>query len=329
MKKLLVLSIISFTAVVGAGEDDWSLNNRFAMWGEYVYFRRSSVNNNKLIVDLLNGTLNSCEICEFNDLCNTRDVVKKFNFESGFRVGAGYTTRRWSLEGTYLWVHEWQGRCSASLEGGLFFSESHPFVLNDYANADHAETEYKSRFENTEINYFRHVTPRKENYISCSWLLGLRYLYLSESLDIAYTKGDSTSHYEIRANNYMPAIQIGGAIEWRPMKHLSWNFVAKVGMGYDWAGQRTFVRDFDDSVTVHHFRAHGEQFPPFLADGAMVVGYQFFKFLEGHIGYQIIYLNGVATAPDQIQKGEHYRHHVKIIGQAIIYGLYGGLTFSF
>lgn len=127
----------------------------------------------------------------------------------------------------------------------------------------------------------------------------------------------------------MPAIQIGGAIEWRPMKHLSWNFVAKVGMGYDWAGQETFVRDFDNSVTVHHFHASGQQFPPFIADGALVVGYQFFKFLEGHLGYQIIYLNGVAMASDQIQKGEDYRHHVKIIGQAIISGLYGGLTFGF
>jgi len=329
MKKLFAFSIISFTTVLSAGEDDWSLNNSFAVWGEYIHFRRTSTHSNNLIIDRINGTLNRCSVCKFNDLCHTKDVVKKFKFEPGFRVGAAYMTRHWTLEGTYLWVHEWEGHCSASLAGGLFFSDHHPFILNDYANADHAEAQYESRFQNAEINYFRHVSPRKEDYVSCSWLLGLRYVYLSENIDIAYTKGDSTSDYKIAAKNYMGAAQIGGAIEWRPMKHLSWDFVVKVGMGYDWAKQETFVRDFNNTVTVHHFSASGQRFPPFIADGMMSVGYQFFKFLEGHVGYQLIYLNGVAMAPDQIQKSPEYRHHIKIVGEAIIYGLYGGLTFSF
>jgi hypothetical protein len=335
MKKFVALSMISLTPLLHAAEDDWSLNNSFAVWGEYIHFRRALGNKQNFMVDTLNGTLDTCSVCHPTDPCKAKDVIKKFKFEPGFRVGAAYMSRHTTVEATYMLIREWEGHCAHSSPGGMFFSEHNPLVLNDYASADHASVGYTSHFENAEANYFRHVSPRRENYVSCSWLLGLRYVHLWEGLDIAFTTyatdtdPQSTSHYEVHANNYFAAAQIGGALQWIPWKHLIWDVIMKVGMGYDWAKQRTFVRDFNDTVVVHNFEVSSGRFPPFIADGIITLGYQLFKGMNAHVGYQLIYLNGLATAPDQVQKKEDYRHRIKVDGEIMIYGFFAGLTLSF
>jgi len=326
MRRYLV-SAISLLTSLHAGKKDYDLNSAFSVWGEYVHMRRSETNTQQLIIDMTSKTSDTCGNCNPDKLCRTRQVVKKFDFEPGFRVGAEYVTHRTRWELTYLWIHEWHGDCSASKQGALFFSERNPYYLNNFSDADHGQVDYTSQFQNAELNFFRYATPPRQDYFSGCWLIGLRYVHLLEKFDIAFTKSGSRSSYDVATKNRLAGLQIGGGIQWNPTTKLCWDFTAKGAGFYDWASQRTFLGDYNNSVVIRDYEVDKQAYP-FLVDGAISLTYQPVEYFNLHAGYQLIYLHGVALASDQLVKHDSGQKPVRTIGEALIYGFYVGLTIS-
>lgn len=325
MRLYLALAALPFCPL--GAKEHYDLDRTFSIWGEYVQMRRSETNNTNLILDTTSQSRDTCGTCHPHTLCKTRQLVSKFDFEPGYRVGMEYMTHKTRWEATYLWLHEWQGKCSRSQQDALFFSENNPYYIYDFYNADHASADYISRFQNGELNFFRYATPPHRNFFSGCWMLGLRSAYLVEKLDINFTKEGSTSSYDIETKNLLDGLQIGGGLQWNPIRQLGWDLMVKGAGFYNWATQKTFLGDYGNSVVVRDYEAHSWSVP-FLIDVALSLTYQPVAFFNLHAGYQFMYLNGVALAADQIVKHASSNRPVRTFGEAMIYGFYVGVTLS-
>ena len=318
-KRLLVLSSL-LTVLVSAAEDDWVLNNAFAIWGDVAFIRRAEGHEQHIFFEGQGAQAQSA--------CNLRTLISHFNYEPGFRVGMAYMTRHTFLEATYLWVADWDSSCHRRDPRRINFSENTQNVAGDYANADRGSTHFNSQFRNGEINYFFYVTPRRGNYFSAAWLVGLRYMDFPEHLDIAFVKGANRSTYEIDTENHIPAAQVGATLGWNPTRTLSWDLLAKVGLGFNWCKQHTFMGNQNNTVTLRNY-TRSEFSTPLVVAGGLTLTYQPWKFFNLHMSYELIYLNGVATAPVQINKSRNPSHEIKSDGYALFHGWLGGVTFSF
>ncbi|HEX2579999.1 MAG TPA: hypothetical protein VHK67_06340, partial [Rhabdochlamydiaceae bacterium] len=221
MKKNFFITCSLLTLSLFADEDNWSLNDGFAIWGDVAFYRRNEGNNHRLIIDEGSGKKGACGSCTF-DSCKSKHLVSSFHYQPGFQVGMVYMTRHSLLEAKYLFVQEWSASCHRNDPGLLYFSASNPYYAEDFFAADKAWAHYKSQFQNAEANYFYYITPRRGDYFSGGWLAGIRYMSLTEHLAITFRKGSNESPYRVHTWNHIPALQVGGTLGWNPSKVLSW-----------------------------------------------------------------------------------------------------------
>lgn len=301
--------------------------NTWVFLGEFIFFRRTDIHNHKLV---LNSEKVTCNVCNDFSVLDARQLMEEFHYEPGYRVGVSFNrAKSWTLEATYFTLAEWEGQRSVSGNGTLSFPFSDSNYTQDYTQADHARGEYESRFYNAEFNYWKHATPRDENYASLAWMLGLRYAYLPETFNLIFHKGEDRSNYKIKTQNFMGGVQAGVDIQWMPTTRLSWDLVAKIGEMLNLARDKVFLGDQNNTVTLRRFKKH-EYNGTFFVDLAVTLGYTFPSWMNTHVGYQMIYLTGLALAPEQVDKraGGH-AGRLLVNGEAIIHGLYAGLLFSF
>jgi hypothetical protein len=301
---------------LSGAEDDWVLNNAFSIWADAAFIRRSEGEEKTFFFQ---GTTKAC---------TSNKLVSLFTYEPGFRVGVAYHTRHTLLEMTYLWVSDWESRCHRNSSRQINFSRVPQDIGGDYRNADKASVHYRSQLRNGEVNYFYYVTPRRGNWFTAGWLVGLRYLDFPEHVQMSFVKGSNRSHYEISTENRIPALQVGGVLGWNPTRVWSWDFVAKIGMGADWCQQHTFLGNNNDATTVRNY-TRSKISTPLIAAANLALTYQPWSFFNLHIAYEFIYLNGVATAPVQLDKSQNASHRVQSNGKALFHGWLGGVTFSF
>lgn len=323
MKRVLFL-LTSATCALSAAEDNWTLNNVFTLYGDFAYFKREQATKHKLVID---NPETDC-LCRFES-CNTKDLAHRFDFEPGFKVGTTYMTEHTVWDFFYLWTGPWHSHCSrSSTTGSLIFSVKHPDLIADFNEADQGEADYTSQFQNCELNFYRYSALRHDDFFSAAWMVGARYMTLRESIDIAFTKGANKSSYKVHVSNPIPAIQIGGLIAWNPTSKISWDFLVKVGLGFDAGEQKTDLGDLNNPQVARDYKKSGFS-TPLVAEGSMTLTYQSTSYLELHAAYQVIYLNGVALAPDQIVKSSSNTPVYRAIGQPLIHGLTVGLGWSF
>lgn len=312
---------------------------------EFVYMRRSHGSKHSL-VENKHKSQRCNPSCPNFSVLNTDNLVKGFRFEPGYRVSASYSPEsRTTFEGTYMWIEEWEDKKERHGRGDLFFpfesdsddddrnDTSTSIAASDYTDADKARAKYESKFWTAELNYWHHFTPRDANYFSLAGLIGLRYFHLNEEFRLAYVKGAHTSDYKIDTKNHICAAQVGLDLQMNPIKRLSWDFIVKVGAFADWAKERVFLGDQNNAVELRHF--HKDKWGPgIITDLSAQVGYQLFHFFEMHVGYEMIFLNGVALATGQIddrdpfsRESQHKKFSVR--NHMIVHGLFAGIDWKF
>lgn len=319
----LSLFVLSWGAAEGATGLEKAVDNAFSLTGDFAYFKREQAHKHKLIID---NSSRDCN-CQFPS-CRASELVHHFSFEPGFKVAVTYTSEHSIWDFSYLWLNEWEKSCGRSSPGNLIFSVKNPGITTDFDGADHGNAEYSSRFQNCELNYIRYVTPRYGNYFSSAYLLGLRYMNLREVLNVSFTKGESRSSYNVHTSNHIPAIQVGGQMSWNPTRTVTWDLMGKAGVGFDLGEQKTFLGDQNNTVTVRDYETTGFS-TPLVAEAALRFTYLPTNYFNIHFAYQVIYLNGVILAPDQLVKSSSDRHAYRDVGAALIHGLTAGISFSF
>lgn len=314
--------------------DHWDIKT------ELVYMRRSKGSNHSIANDI-NKSQACVTGCPDFSVLNTHTLVKGFHYEPGYRASIAYSPEnRNTFEATYLWVEEWEDKKDRHRNGTLFF----PFETDqddeiaslanntDYTNADKAFAKYVSNFWTAELNYWRHFSPRNANYFSLAGLIGLRYFHINEEFRLIYVNGTDRSHYRIDTKNRVNTFQLGLDLQIQPTKRMSWDIFAKVGAFANWAKILAFLGDQNDTVKLRHYTKDKWK-PGIMTDVGAQLGYQIFHFFEIHGGYELIFLNGVALAPGQIDDHDPFvsEQHKKYSARnhLMVHGFYVGIDWKF
>ena len=323
-----ILGALAISTSLLAQEDDWGLNHHFSITGDYLSYRRTHGHKKVFIYDTSSATVDSCNRCHFKKACITSQLMRQFDFKPGYRVALRYTAVEAAYEATFMHIVPWEGECGKSQDELLDFSLRNPDFFTDYTDADEAAVRYTTRFDSAELNGWDFVSSRRGDYISASWMLGLRYFYIPEKIDVAYGKNGNKSTGIIDINNQIGVFQAGLSLQWNPLKSLNWDLMMKGGGGVVWASEKNHFHDQNNTVTLFNIEAWDYGWP-FFVDLSLSLGWQLVDWLNLHAAYQMIYLNGFATAPDQLVKHANPKPHIKFIGATTVYGLSGGITVSF
>ncbi|MES2344779.1 MAG: BBP7 family outer membrane beta-barrel protein [Chlamydiota bacterium] len=312
--------------------DDWSLNNHWSFYGDFVYMERTELHSKTIVREKhFSSTSNSFYT---KPELNTGHLMHNFDWEPGFRAGIIFMQRRYSLEGSFLFLNEWHSKSKVKgVSEKLsypFKKDSNPQVQLAFSLADRAWGEYKSQFWTADLNYWRHVTPRRMDYFSFSWLAGLRYVQLDEKSEVHFKKRLSRekSEYSIETKNYLPGPQVGLNIQVNPYRQWSWDFTGKIGGLVDYHQQDVSVKN-----NVEKFRGGKDRdfSIALFIDLSVMLSWNVWKHASFHVGYEMFYLSGVALAPERFKRttSNHAIKHAEAHGQVLIDGAFGGLALSF
>jgi hypothetical protein len=322
--KYAVLGSFALTGALSA-HDDWSLNNHWNVTLDFVYMRRTEVHDQRIVEK------NTPSFATATTLIEVDDLVRRFDFQPGYSVAMMVTpSKRRSFEAAYLYLPKWQDRRVKHGQSDLSFTFKDMSYTHDFVFADRAEAKYTTRIDTAEANYWYHVTPRRVDYFSVSGILGLRYADLRELFEVQFTRGTNRSDYNIHTKNHLYGGQIGGNLQINPQRFWSWDVTAKIGAFANRATQKTFLGDFNNTLTLRdHEKAEWRL--SYIAAAVATLTCQFWRHLNAHIGYQMLYLTDVALAPDQIDKKtkKNSGKRLDAYGQALIYGILAGLGFGF
>lgn len=289
-----------------------------SLLGDFVYMRRTQIHDHDLVK------------AHHHTVIDAKDLLNKFEFEPGYRVSLTFMpSDKNSFEAIYLDLQPWHGEKKKHYSD-LHFPFSHSGYSHDFTDAETAHAKYKSHFWDAEFNYWRNFTPRNANYFALSGIVGFRYLQLNESFKLSMIRQPNKSSYSIHTDNRMYGLQLGLDFQMNPMRWLSWDFFAKVGFFANDTEQKQFLGDLDNRVTLRHSKKHAWE-SGFFTDVSAQLGFNFLKYFNLHGGYQMMFLSGLAIAPEQVSNhvGSNAGKEDKTNGTAIIHGLFAGLTISF
>jgi len=319
----------------GVFAEGYAVNYHFNVYADYLYMKRSKIHSHAIVNDQNKPPCDPrCPTC--NPLCpdfvvlTTKKLVQAFDYESGYRVGGTFMpNKRYAFEGNYMWLDEWESSKTKKGHRSLRFPFDDPSFAHDFVDADKARAKYTSQIWGSEVNMWRIFTPRRGDYFSVSGIFGFRYFNLRETFNIDFTRGRNQSSYNIHTKNDLGGAQFGLNLQVNPTWLLVWEFTAKIGGFLNFARDEVFLGDYNNTVTLRKNRQkcfNGS----LMTDLAASLGFQFFSWFNVHVGYQFIYLNGLALAPEQIEKKPKTRgQHVYVDGDIYIYGAFAGLIVSF
>ncbi len=324
-RKTLFLTAFSLVATsCVSGREDSGAGQHVALLGEAMYLRRTELHSRPIVDETVRGRT--------NEVLKTSRLMKNFDWELGYRVGVGISpSERRTLEVSYFAINEWEGKATRKGPGSLSFPFRDLSSFHDFVGASRAEAVYKSCLSNGEANHWWHITPRRVDYFSFSALLGIRGISLREKFRVSFFKGTHESEYSIKTRNGMIGPQIGFCFEMNPWNRvLNWNLTAKFAPLLNRATQKTFLADDDNSHVLRNFK-RGKWTATFLSDVSASFGIQIFSHLNVHVGYQFIYLAGLALAPEEISLStrDDAGKRVNTHGNAMFDGAFAGIILSF
>ena len=150
-------------------------------------------------------------------------------------------------------------------------------------------TQYRSKLKSTEVNLRRRATPRM------TFLCGLRYIDLRERLDILTSTSPPTGYFS-GSENELYGIQIGGEVVLWSNGVTRLEARAKGGMFYNDIGVHALAADAGGAPLKEHWQDEHLAFAGEANVGLVIPAWP----CNVRIGYQVIWMTGVALAPDQM-----------------------------
>jgi len=247
-------------------------------------------------------------------LLGTNDL--RFGFRPGARFTLGYHPDPMNtFEVVYFGLHNFSDKAKVTcplatdpsdsncidpvFEDGSFKS------TGDFEDAFQHKIKYESRLHNVELNYKRHFSPWGN--LHPSLLIGFRYLSVPEKFTLFTADSgpppSDPGKYNIKTTNYLFGLQLGGVGTYRFNPSFDLGLRFKAGLFANIAKQRTnFVNDLDDSpdsddiekTSKRRTNAAG------VADAGLFATWNFNPNIALTAGYQILYVAGLALAPEQL-----------------------------
>lgn len=215
-----------------------------------------------------------------------------FNLESVARVTVGKAFCDWTLEGTAIYKDDIDAHTDATAAGAMnaIFFGLQP-IGSDYRNANTMKFTINDKFHSYEANLYNTVD-------FFNWMVGVRYVEFHELLDVRSVAGTGTSNADISTANRMLGGQVGVRLKY------DWDLYGmetnlKGGMYYNNAGVGTTIRDANNTNIIRNTNNNGQN-EAYLSELSFIFTYNPTMHFGLRAGYQFMYINEIALAPDQI-----------------------------
>ncbi len=229
--------------------------------------------------------------------------------ENGFRIGVERLLgKRNSVEGVFYGVQDWDSLAIQQDPSNLLFSELTLPGGNPVPGFDEAyrhELEFSSDFYNFELNLWRPCARKVLGIFDVSLMFGMRYVMLDEKLSYrgqanVYNGSPSPNLFAevfTETANDIYALQLGWLVT-APLRR-SWmmRWDGKVGGGVNFASQYTRL---DENLNpVLHSEMVRTDAAAIVGDSLLTINWQVTCHLTLYVGYQVVFIEGVALAPEQ------------------------------
>lgn len=205
----------------------------------------------------------------------------------GFEVSAirhQFLGTRWDLEGRYFGIDGWNavvGPVAAPAGSTIQFAT--PVALPGAADLT---ASYHSELRNAEINFRRPVNDWLQ------LLLGVRYMGLNENLAMNADFGGTAVTGRVRTTNDLWGFQLGADATLWSRDRLTIEMLGKAGVfNNSIVSHTTIDADFADGRLDH---------TAFVGEVGLTGCYQLSRSWSLRAGYQVLWMEGVALAPDQV-----------------------------
>ena len=236
---------------------------------------------------------------------------RDLQFPFGGGVRAFYGARNpdvggWELG--YFGLYGQSASASTSVSGDEFLQAPGPLGDDLTSAAQAANVTYNSVINGAEFNLFRSSTvwdERHDAWRTIDWLAGFRYVGVSESaaIDILSCSGDGPLvPYRVRSSTNLFGAQVGtrGRLAWQRWAVEGWAKAALMGAA-QWQGQDAVV-DWLGYQQRPAASATGGTVG-FVGDINLSAIYRLTDVWGIRAGYNTIWIEGVALAPDQFDFG--------------------------
>jgi Putative beta barrel porin-7 (BBP7) len=262
------------------------------VWAEALILSRDNqAHNRPLVLDL-----NTNEV-----LLSTDDL--DFDWDGGLRVG--YCTcisDRWRIEFGYLGVFDQSASADVELADSLMLPGDLGLQVNNFFGADDVDVHYSSDLHSFESNLVRCCCycDGPNHCQSIELLTGFRYIHFGEEFSLSsFDSQEGTTVYDVETENNLYGAQIGA--RYRACRGgWSWETTGKTGIyGNDMEQSQKPLVDFPNFV-FRPGRSSDESDVSFVADLNFTAIYQLTRIWGLRSGYNLIWLEGVALAPEQL-----------------------------
>jgi hypothetical protein len=216
----------------------------------------------------------------------------RFDSRGGIDLGAiRCLNNDWDLDFRYFAVDSWTSAQSTAIDpAGSVLHTAPPVFFFTFNNANSV---YGSNLYSTEFNF-----RRKRGWLNT--YIGYRYVELNEDLNFL-VNGSVPAVYNESADNRLHGLQIGAdANIWNNGRRLRLDSWLKAGMYYDYILHRGQI-EFPPGTPFFNSVSQRDNSTAFLGDIGLVGVYQITDTIALRGGYQLLWLDGVALASDQIQ----------------------------
>jgi hypothetical protein len=227
------------------------------------------------------------------------------DFDAGWGIRAGFGFRQcgsWGWEFEYLGVFDQDAGRSVELADGLAIPGDLGLFTNNFFFADEVSVRYTSQINNAEINRVCCCCcsdgPCCSRSVEC--IYGFRYLNLNEEFELVSTDlQEGTSTYDVHTNNNLFGVQIGNRVR-QSCGRWSVEGTGKAGIFGNAAEQHSDpIIDFP-AFQVRPGRSASSGNVAFVGDLNLTAIYQINSVWGARLGYNVIFIEGVALAPDQL-----------------------------
>jgi hypothetical protein len=280
------------------------------VWAEgLILTRDNDARNRPLVLDVNSGDV----------LLSVGDT--DFDWDGGLRVG--YACREydaWGVEFVYLGYFDQTASASVTSSDDLRLPGALGLAVNNFFAADNVRVHYTSDLQSAEANFDYGCGDCNS---SIDWLVGFRYLYLGEGYGIrAYDSAESTTRYNVGTDNNLFGAQIGARAR-KCHGCFAVEGTTKAGIYGNWMEQdQAPIIDFPDFEFRPRRESDGGDVA-FVGDVNLSGIYQVTEVWGLRAGYNVIWIDGVALAPEQLDfsNGPNSGKHLEEGGNVFLHGI--------
>ena len=192
----------------------------------------------------------------------------------------------------------------------------------DFTLADHIHADYDSEIDSFEVNRWGQLGNR------FFWMFGARHLSLDERFILSGFDSGFRSDASITTDNSLYGLQIGGRHQsCTAGERMIFNLSGKFGLYENRTKQRTRLNDVDNTIRLFDI-ANEDSATSFVGDIEASLSLRLSQNLYGRLGYQVLWINDVALAPEQFQPSASLTSvSVDNDGDVVMHGAYAGMEF--